>query len=96
MNYTPGPWHDQCRSHTDGSLIVANDKGREVCCVRERPRTYGPQDDEDMANSRLIAAAPELLAACERIAEQLTEQGFVNQFEGGKLIAAIAKAKVGA
>lgn len=35
----------------------------------------------------------ELLASLKRVMEQVTEQGFVNQIEGAKAIAAIAKAE---
>ena len=61
MTHTPGPWRQggvkefcstgKCRE------IVA-DEGH-ICLV------YGTEDEDNKANARLIAAAPDLLEACE-------------------------------
>lgn len=62
--HTPGTWHTQSRSMCDNSLVVTADGGKEICLVRDRTlRDYSAEDREDMANSRLISAAPELLEA---------------------------------
>lgn len=64
MAYTPGPW-----SCDYGDFAVYCDTGAEVCAV-----TQGNHDDgtnisatEMEANLNLIAAAPELLQACQRL-----------------------------
>lgn len=62
--YTPGPWH----TGADGR-IVYNAAGWAVCnAVTFHQRHQG---DEDRANARLIAAAPELLEELEECASDL-------------------------
>lgn len=87
--HTPGPWQ-----FIDilGACIVRAGQ-REVLAYRHSP------DAENKANARLIAAAPELLAALELIAEQSSEgagsTGPAGWF-GAIARAAIAKATGGA
>ena len=63
MNYTPGPWEHRVVSGGEDILILAGAEspraGREITLIR-----YA-QEGEANANARLIAAAPELLEACE-------------------------------
>ena len=61
--FTPGPWK------ADGFHVAAMDVGKlpngvpyDHCIVE---RTDGPTEAEAMLNARLIAAAPDLLAACQ-------------------------------
>lgn len=64
VQHTPGPWH------TNGGNIYAqrNPGGiRTSICEVFRDAGY----DACRANARLIAAAPELLAALERVADEL-------------------------
>lgn len=58
MNYTPGPW----RRHRDrtGRVSKIEGRGRRVC-------TFQPSDSNTEANASLIAAAPELLEALNRL-----------------------------
>lgn len=57
---TPGPWK-VWRSIVDGSVNVANHAGEYVSLVG---RTNGASDDQRIeSDARLIAAAPEMLAA---------------------------------
>ncbi len=62
-NHTPGPWVH------DGRHVYVPDYGRNIASVTELTMTnLQKQDDERKlacANARLIAAAPELLEACE-------------------------------
>jgi len=51
--FTPGPW-----SLAPASVIIGAD-GRRVCAVPVR------LDDADVGDAHLIAASPELYAACE-------------------------------
>jgi len=60
MKHTPAPWH-----------VALNDRGtaNEIWSYDGWVATLQPRiDDEEDANARLIAAAPELLAALEQIA----------------------------
>lgn len=56
--HTPGPWIAE-RNH-DGDWVISQpgNDGQVVCCLR------GCDGPEWEANARLIAAAPDLLAAC--------------------------------
>ena len=57
-NHTPGPWH--IGGHNGGDLIMATGDDEGVLAT-----VYGTTQNEYAANARLIAAAPELLAALE-------------------------------
>jgi len=57
MSHTPGPWRTNYRMVTP--VNAAQDGSADVCHV------YGDEETE-IANARLIASAPDLLAACER------------------------------
>ena len=54
MAHTPGPW----KPTPDGDIVYATN-GKQVCYP------LSGLDGEREANAQLIAAAPELLAACE-------------------------------
>ena len=63
MNHTPGPWH--CNGQTVYGPLTDGD--RDYIC------TCGDVvHDEHAANARLIAAAPELLAALTAVEARLT------------------------
>lgn len=59
MPHTPGPW----TIRQGGTEIHGPHYGRQIAHIPPDLR-YLPHD-ENAANARLIAAAPELLAACE-------------------------------
>jgi len=68
--HTPGPWKVQ------GNSIVTNTPRPEGCycdvIIAETPHCYEPKDHiwpVIAANARLIAAAPDLLAALKHIAD---------------------------
>ena len=66
MTHTPGPWHLWVgRRIVD---IVANDRAYGIC--RMLPNTDGPASDDAllMSNARILAAAPDLVAALEPFA----------------------------
>ncbi len=96
MTHTPGPW-----SCDYGDLSVYCETGAEVCEV-----TPGNNDDgtaisvaEMQDNTRLIAAAPELLSACRQAVSAITyllsndddDPGYADTLN--TLAAAIAKAE---
>lgn len=61
QRHTPGPWTLDTERTDDGTYFIQNSFGREGFAVAE---VYGLQGDpESHANARLIAAAPEMLAA---------------------------------
>jgi hypothetical protein len=76
--HTPGPWRIIVPTETDAMTdIMANPPtytGDEPWRVAYVLRDRNPlQHPEDEANARLIAAAPELLEACRRVAARATE-----------------------
>lgn len=83
--HTKGPWEIDNREESD-FVFVNNEWGGEIAKL-SKDAYYC------LGDARLIAAAPDLLSACQRVREQLLEQGFVNAYEGAMLEAAIAKAE---
>lgn len=67
--YTPGPWTAEPEEMSDGRGIAIVAPGEIVATILPED---GPADAQDYANARLIAAAPELLAALQRVAEIVT------------------------
>lgn len=57
VQHTPGPWAHSALAGDHEFAVYAEATGRDIALVR----------DFDEANARLIAAAPELLAACNRM-----------------------------
>jgi hypothetical protein len=76
--HTPGPWKLADDLTKDGTPIVRGGRHNEAVCyspVNRRVGEKGPSDVE-MANARLIAAAPELLDNLQhavRFFDQLTK-----------------------
>ena len=68
--HTPGPWHIARRSHAEKRILVTKDGERVLaCCSTGYAGKRGPiPEPERLANARLIAAAPELLAALQQAA----------------------------
>lgn len=67
-NHTPGPWtrFPGERFKHDSSAGVKDSSGNYIACALDQNRY--DRDEEVEANARLIASAPELLAACEALA----------------------------
>jgi hypothetical protein len=97
--HTPGPWrvgypHDGITGPTASPLVWWDGLkvGREIITVGSRVVAIVARDgglsDEDRANARLIAAAPELLQALQDI----LDTGFAGGPQGKRARAAIAKA----
>ena len=91
MNVTPGPWY----ADKGAPERVIADIGAIICVMA------GPHSNESIAaEASLIAAAPDLLAACEAVLEFLPTQSSaplktkVRIFEVRRMVdEAIAKAK---
>ncbi len=82
MNHTPGPWHIVRRS-----TVCAGDRDEIDNPIRVHVADcYGRRAE---ANAHLIAAAPDLLAACELAVRNLDPAPYWI----GALTAAIAKAR---
>jgi len=87
--HTPGPWEILEVTPDDWQI---NSDLRDDCLVQMTP-TIGHEhlSDEDKANARLIAAAPDMLAALEQVSRMwrvLRDEGMLNMVEE-----AIAKAQ---
>lgn len=86
--YTPGPWTP--KEHADSSgIYIETDEG-DACAISGGRRNG--ITDKQRANARLIAAAPELLAACQSAV--ISMQDLTPQMKASlrMLRAAIAKA----
>ena len=66
--HTPGPWHVDSTG-----VITAKSATTFICDTRKTSRRFLPPNDEISANARLIAAAPELLAVLEALADHAAE-----------------------
>lgn len=91
--HTPGPWH--IRKGPDRYIVADPEKVDGGISWVTVARAY-PDAKEQDANARLIAAAPELLAACEaalRYLDYTDPMGVESQEEQDLLDAAIRKAR---
>jgi hypothetical protein len=96
LKHTPGPW-EAVQNNPDSDLtytiMAAN---QPIADVYESGTAEHNQESEDTHNARLIAAAPELLAACKgAIAELNTywKGDYAGRPLASELRAAIAKAE---
>ncbi len=92
--HTPAPWKVDEQT---GIVYVELISGREpAICHTQSSQTETLPFDVSIANARLIAAAPELLAACEFALSVQLHAGLYDvsdKLNAEKLQAAIAKAK---
>ena len=83
--HTPGPWRIEPRHHCYAvvcdptrngeypEIVFVEQRGNDECgSITARKRT----DDELRANANLIAAAPDLLAACQRMAKAFEQHSY--------------------
>ena len=93
--HTPAPW-EAIPSSIDAAIIVAPDSNDKTICwvsTTDRPkRNRVVITPQDRANIRLIAAAPDLLAICEEIAND-SKCDLVNSERRIRLYSALSKAK---
>lgn len=103
--HTPGPWigagpsfGDPLPRYTTEIITESEDENGEVRSICELPVVH--HDDENEANARLIAAAPDLLEVLKHIRRCIPYGGFVqihdNSMTLAQIDAAIAKAEGGA
>ena len=82
--HTPGPW-----SYVGKSRIRSGNPRQPIATAFGSGRTH----DERAANARLIAAAPDLLAALQAVDEMFSQPGKINSETVKRVVrAAIAKA----
>ena len=88
-NHTPGPWRvfevPEFKRSDPAKVGVGRDDGADIahCSGFDSQRSK----EEELANARLIAAAPELLAACERALNWLSS------YPGGCAMSAYLQAR---
>lgn len=75
MKYTPGPWNYRESLASGNNFIYAGGKKEAIAGVLRYVSEDGGTEGD--ANARLIAAAPELLAAAHKIVESLEELAHV-------------------
>jgi hypothetical protein len=95
--HTKGPWEVEADSLRGNSYVaISGDEWIELATVVVRMKD-GKESEEGLANARLIAAAPQLLAALEFIELSCRMGGMPDGWELPmlKVRAAIAKAKGG-
>lgn len=95
MSHTPGPWSvsESIRKRVIGEReqeIVTAD-GQMVALLYDE--NWDPRGETDAANARLIAAAPDLLAACEEFVRKVDCGEAFSTRSYQQMKAAIAKAK---
>ena len=71
LEHTPGPW---VAATLLGHPAIRDLEGYPILEWNDWCNYYGKHAKEATANVALAAAAPDLLAACERIAEQAVEE----------------------
>lgn len=81
--HTPGPWNVGHEDENTGEIEVISDGRPYVCLVLP-----GAIDEVTPANARLIAAAPELLEALQRLVDAVDPEST----GWGEAVAVIAKA----
>jgi hypothetical protein len=82
MKHTPGPWFAVCRM-----VEVDDDDHADICSTN--PDLFGqghlaPPIEEQQANARLIAAAPERLAMLQEVADYLDRYADVIDGDDGQ------------
>lgn len=93
--HTPGPWtfevHDGAKS---SAMYAKDDRICEPVCVIPHDDITEEGYEVVLANARLIAAAPDLLAACKALLPAGWDDGVMDHIPGIKLTRlAIAKAE---
>lgn len=96
-NHTPGPWRFHLGRGASPRIHIQTSGGYQIVSTTEVSR-HAPEAIEQRANARLIAAAPDLLAALELALKCADDHG-ADHFGFGEYAdaarAAIAKAKEG-
>lgn len=90
---TPGPWLTRLSNDGSGKIGIVADRGCIAECFHDIRKVNEDAHDELLANSRLIAAAPNLLDACQQSLMLLQRWNNLNEKEAYQTVSkAIAKA----
>lgn len=95
MAHTPGPWEDACDSYgrvrhsRKYQCVYTTEKNAAGSTTRIITIASRIENEED---ARLIAAAPDLLAACEFTIQWFTDAGYPHAAPIARLREAVAKA----
>ncbi len=93
MSHTPGPWVID-EFYTQGGFYKIRAADSALCHVHSFTEDGGLPTEEESANARLIAAAPELLEACKGVYDEHEhDHDRTTCWVCTKLRAAIAKAE---
>ena len=93
LKHTPGPW---VATQNEAAAWAITTAGPLVMFVCEVNGPYTPSMDRYEADARLIAAAPDLLAACELVLKRWGCYDFVSVHDAamvGDVRAAVERAK---
>lgn len=96
MSHTPGPWFVGGESGNEGEAEEIAAKSRTIAWTANTYSDAADEDfttDEDRANGRLIAAAPDLLAALQALLHQVYQMRGMFPDEDGTIAAAIQDAE---
>ena len=103
--HTPGPWTIADDNGTDIGIIARKrGRGGQMVAMVTVDEDVPQDDDERLANARLIAAAPDLLAACKAFAaarkawrecDDMSSIEYLDTLDAIDFDAAIAKAEGG-
>ncbi len=85
--YTPGPWIAEMSETSTGGYFTIRGSDNEIVCH------IGLTEAQDEADAKLIAAAPELLAACEMILALEQSGRALHPIEWKVLTVVVAKAR---
>ena len=77
VEHTPGPWKIGAHVHDPWTVYVEQSDGEEpgICTTDGSAFTPIDSEDEQIANARLIAAAPEMLAALKACLNMVNGDG---------------------
>lgn len=64
--HTTGPWRIDETSDTQ-TIAVESEQAEHICILQNDNADRTDFNKQDLANAKLIAAAPELLAACQQL-----------------------------
>lgn len=88
--HTPGPWEAETVVNGAFEIATIRPDHYRVICSRQ---PWHHRAEESLANARLIAAAPDLLAVCKAYREECRRQGIKFGPINGDADEAIAKAE---
>lgn len=100
--HTPGPWIAERGMVTSAAPSLPNGRTYGYGCGNDfvadlndgEYHEYADRSEED-ANARLIAAAPDLYAACEQVLQASEDGGDMEDIDWGMIRAALARANGG-